>query len=319
MTNRLRRPLGRFVRKHPRLLNVVGRARRLRRAWPEPPPRKPIPPRRRVELLLPRLGQEPRAALMVAPSTMYIPKKLVKSGMGGYEPDALACFLAVMDMAPPGPVWDVGANVGIYGLIARAANDREVIAFEPTPDLAQVARSAAEQNGLPYRVMEVALAEQTGEMTFYLSDVTDSSNSLKEGFRKSSNQLTVTVDTADHLIESGELRPPAVMKIDTETTEPAVIHGALGLIRDRRPWMLCEILAKRTPEDLMKVLAGLDYYWYHISGELPYEPQPELYGDPTNTDLMWMFTPEPLTDEFFDRVRLWSAELQRCVPPSAVS
>ena len=252
---------------------------------------------------------------MVAPRTMYIPKLLRRTGIAGYEPAVLPCFLAMLDVAPPGPVWDVGANVGVYGLVARAATDREVIAFEPTPDLATVARKAAEDNGLPYRVMELALGDQAGEMTFYLSDITDSSNSLQEGFRKSSNQLIVTVETGDHLVESGELRPPAVIKVDTETTEPAVLRGTLGLIRDRRPWLLCEVLAKRTPPDLMSVLAGLDYSWYHIKGDLPYERQSEIYGDPTHNDLMWMFTPEPLTDEFFERVRLWSAELQKCTPP----
>jgi FkbM family methyltransferase len=249
---------------------------------------------------------------------MYVPGKLLQLGIGGYESEALACFLAVLDVAPPGPVWDVGSNVGIYGLVARAATDRETIGFEPTPDLAGVARSSAQDSGLPYRIMEIALADQTGEMTLYLSDVTDSSNSLQEGFRPSSKQLMVPVDTADSLIETHELRAPAVLKIDTETTEPAVIRGALNLIRNRRPWLLVEVLA-RTPAALMELLGDLDYYWYHITDELPYQPQPTIYGDKTMKHLMWLFAPEPLTEEFFDRMRLWSAELARCVPPSAGS
>jgi FkbM family methyltransferase len=248
---------------------------------------------------------------------MYVPRKLAQFGIGGYEPEALACFLAVLDQAPPGPVWDVGANVGIYGLVARAATDREVIAFEPTPDLAKVARTAAADSGLPYRVMEIALADQMGEMTLYLSDITDSSNSLNAGFRKSSEQIMVTVDTADHLVETHELRPPAALKIDTETSEPEVIRGALNLIRERRPWILCEVLAGATPDRLNDVLSGLDYAYYHITGELPYERKPQIHGDPKHKHLMWLFAPQPVNDEFFDRIRLWSAELQRCAAPAA--
>jgi FkbM family methyltransferase len=253
---------------------------------------------------------------MAAPATMYIPRMLARGGIGSYEPNALACFLAVTDAAPAGPIWDVGANVGVYGLVARAATDREVIAFEPTPDLARVARTTAEANGLPYRVMELALSDQTGEMTLYLSDVTDSSNSLREGFRKSSKQLAVQVETADSLVGSGELRPPAVMKIDTETTEPAVLRGALGLIRERRPWLLVEILAGRTPEAVTALMNGLNYSWYHISGDLPYPARDEIYGDTTYKDLMWLFSPEPLTDTFFERMQIWSTAISQCVRPA---
>jgi FkbM family methyltransferase len=322
MTERLtlRRRVGKFTRAHPKLRAYVDRALRARAAWQQRLPASSPAGRvanRRVALTLPRLEHAPRPATMVAPNSMYIPRMLVKTGIGGYEPNSLACFLAVTDAAPPGPIWDVGANVGVYGLIARGATDREVIAFEPTPDLARVARVTADANGLPYRVMELALSDRTGEMTLYLSDVTDSSNSLREGFRKSSKQLAVKVETADSLVGSGELRPPAVMKIDTEATEPAVLRGAMGLIRERRPWLLVEVLATRTPDDLMAVLKGLDYTWYHISGALPYQPQDVIYGDTTYKDLMWLFAPQPVTDEFFERMQIWSDAISQCVPPTA--
>jgi FkbM family methyltransferase len=309
----LRRRIGRFVRSKPRLKAYVDRSRRAYGAW-QGKTKTPFAPRpRRVPLLLPRVGYPPQEAVMMAPPAMYVPRKLAQTGIGGYEPNALACFLAVMDVAPAGPVWDVGANVGVYGLIARAATGREVVAFEPTPDLALVARRTGDTAGLPYLVLEAALSDEIGEATFYLSDVTDSSNSLREGFRESSRQVTVRVDTADHLIETGDLHSPAVLKVDTESSEPSVLRGALNLIRERRPWLLVEVLANRTEEDLTKILGEFGYSWYHISGDLPYQPQQTIRGDPTYKDMMWMFAPEPVTGEFFERVRAWTDALTQCV------
>ncbi len=72
-----------------------------------------------------------------APEQMYVLKTLVENGFGGYEVEALACFLAITDAGPRGHVLDIGANIGVYGLLAGAVTEREVVAFEPTPWIAR--------------------------------------------------------------------------------------------------------------------------------------------------------------------------------------
>jgi FkbM family methyltransferase len=256
-----------------------------------------------------------RWVVVEAPRQRYVPRVLEQKGLAGYEPDALACFLACASVAQAGAVWDIGANIGVYGLLARALLERPVRAFEPTPELASLAEGIAEDNALPYPVERIALGAVSGKATFYLSDVTDSSNSLAAGFRPSSRALTVTVDTIDAVVDrTGEV--PAVLKIDTESTEPDVLRGADRLVREFRPWILCEVLAGRSEAALMDVLARWGYHWFHITGTSPFIETTRIVGDPTYTYMMWLFAPEPPLAEFWRLQRAWLEQIRTCLPVS---
>ncbi len=243
-----------------------------------------------------------------APENMYVVRSLDQHGLGGYEVESLACFLAMIDHAPAGQVLDVGANIGVYGLLAGALSGREVIAFEPTPWIAREAAAAAEQNGLAMDVRAVALGDERTVATFYLSDRTDSSNSLAGGFRPSSHQIDVRVETLDHLVAREQLRP-AVIKIDTETTEPMVVRGALRTLTELRPWILCEVLAGRSEADLAAAFAPAGYTMYHVRDEVPFTPAETLVGDPEYKNLMWLFLPEPAPSGLWESISAWRTAL----------
>jgi FkbM family methyltransferase len=272
----------------------------------------------RLRLPTPPQGSVPAGAsrqwlVVEAPTHCYIPKVLEQKGLAGYEPEALACFLAATAVGQPGAVWDIGANIGVYGLLARALTRRAVRGFEPSPDLADLADNISVANGLPYPVERIALGARTGAATLYLSDVTDSSNSLAAGFRPSAQTLEVPVETVDDVVHrTGET--PAVLKIDTETTEPDVLRGAEHLIRAHRPWILCEVLANRSEEALMAVLRPWRYRWFPISDDLPYAETESIHGDPSYHNLMWLFTPERPNHRFWDLVEAWRKELNSCRP-----
>jgi FkbM family methyltransferase len=210
-------------------------------------------------------------------------------------------------------VLDIGANIGIYAGLASTLSDREVYAFEPMPQLADEARNFASDNGLAFWTDSVALGAENGEATFYLSDSTDSSNSLAEGFRQSSKQIQVKVQTVDDYVAQTGIRP-AIMKIDTETTEPDVLAGATETIAKCRPWILCEVLAGRVETRLTEVLAPFGYHWYHINGQVPHAETNEIVGDPTHEHLMWLFTPERPGEEFWSIVRDMATAVADCTP-----
>ena len=313
------------ARAVPSSVKVVLR-RKLRGTWlfPAPPPRAaaqgvPAPRvvRLQVPLTAPGDGTHPatRQVVLKAPSAMYVPKRLGKTGLAGYEEHAVECFLALIETVGPGAVLDIGANVGLYGLLAAAVSDREVRAFEPTPELADVARSTATANGLDMLVEELALGREPGTATFFLSDRSDSSNSLAEGYRQSSRHLDVTVDTLDaYCARTGVV--PALLKVDTETTEPDVLVGAAGTITEHRPWILCEVLYGRRTGELAEVMAPHGYTWYHLDGDEP-QPVDRLDGDPTHADLMYLFAPQPVTPEFWARVRAWRRAVEAAHPGAA--
>ncbi|MEU4216890.1 FkbM family methyltransferase [Actinoplanes sp. NPDC026623] len=282
---------------------------------PAPATNPVVRPDRVVPITLPSAASDRHAApaliTMSAPPRMLVPRKLAQAGLAAYEPAAIACFLAALDVAGPGEVLDIGANVGIYAGIASALTRRTVRAFEPAPELAEVASRFAADNQLGYSVETLALGAENGTATFYMSDSSDTSNSLAEGFRKSSEQLTVTVETLDSYAARTGL-VPAVMKVDTETTEPDVLAGAAATIAEHRPWILCEVLAGRGEDRLAEVVAPFGYHWFHVTSEVPYTERDTIEGDRTHEHLMYLFTPEVPDERFWTAVRDRTAELAEC-------
>lgn len=321
MTPRLRVPapvrarLRAELAKRPALRLRVWDLRRRLRLGSDPVvagPRAGPRPRRTLRLPAPPDGRTPRRSELVldSPERMYVLQMLVEKGFGGYEVESLATFLAMTDAGPPGHVLDVGANIGVYGLLAGAVTERDVVAFEPTPWIAREAAAAARLNDLPVQVRSEALGDERTIATFYLSDRTDSSSSLAAGFRPSRHQIDVRVETLDDLVAQEGWRP-AVIKVDTETTEPAVLRGAARTLAELRPWVLCEVLHGRSEQDLQDAFAPYGYTMYHVVDDLPLLPATSISGDPTYAHLMWLFLPEPATQEFWDLVRGWRAALEQ--------
>jgi FkbM family methyltransferase len=247
---------------------------------------------------------------MTAPTGLLIPRMLDEAGLAGYEPETLAVYLAAVDLAPDGAVLDIGANVGVYGLLARALSDRDVHAFEPVPELAEVAVATGVANRLTYSVSRQAVGREPGEATFYLSDVSDSSNSLNPSFRASTRTLNVTVTTLDQYVETHGL-VPAIVKIDAETGEPDVLAGGHGTLRTHRPWLLLEILPGRTEKAVAAEMEQWGYTWYRCVGEPPYAARTDLDINDGTPAPMWLMLPEPATEEFWNRSLQWLAAIRK--------
>ena len=84
-------------------------------------------------------------------------------------------------LAPGMTVFDVGANVGPYALVAaRRVGDRgSVHAFEPTPKSAAGLRRNVGLNGLTNVVVnEVAVSDTAGEVNLYLDEESAPQNSI---------------------------------------------------------------------------------------------------------------------------------------------
>jgi FkbM family methyltransferase len=292
----------------PKPLRVAGR-RLLRRHEPE----------RVVELAMPLPAAGSRTAPAVpsltirTPLRTYVNRLLADSGLAGYEPDTLACFLAAIEENGSAPVFDVGANIGVFSWLAAALTPATVVAFEPTPDLAAQMRAICAANDLAVRVEEVALGAEPGTAELYLSDKTDSSNSLRAGFRASHRSVSVPVETIDgYVARTGTT--PAVLKVDTESTEPDVLRGAAGLLAVSRPWIICEVLAGRTEEGLMSILRPLDYAWYRIDAPGALERRAVIEGDPSYAHMNWLFAPTEPSPAFWQASAEWRKSIEATKP-----
>src|SRR5205814_592806 len=115
--------------------------------------------------------------------------------------------------------------------------------------------------------------------------------------------------TLDAYVARSGLRP-AVLKIDTETTEPDVVRGGLTTLRRYRPWFICEVLPKRGGDRLIAdLLAPLGYLFFRIGVQAPHEPSPDLIGEQSQYN--WLFAPEPPPRSFWDSVDGWVDALSR--------
>lgn len=247
-----------------------------------------------------------------APWQSYVPRLLDRDGIAGYEPETMAAFLAAISLTGATDVFDVGANVGAFSIVAAAATTARVTAFEPTPDLAAIFRAMAAGNGLACEVEAIALGAETGTATLFVSSKSDSSNSLQAGFRRAVGTVEVPVERLDdYVARSG--RVPGVLKVDTETTEPDVLAGGVETIRRVRPWIICEVLAGRTEAALATAFGDLGYHAYHLDGTIPPRETTSIVGDITYAHRDWLFTPEPLPAAFGDHYAAWIATLRAAV------
>jgi FkbM family methyltransferase len=134
----------------------------------------------------------------------------------------------------------VGANLGIYPLQFAnwSAPNGVVYAFEPNPQTAAALRKHVALNRLTDRVhvMEQAIADRSGEATFYQSEVNGMSRLGEENplLAGQTTAITVGVDSLDHFCDTQGIRPNVLM-IDIEGFEIQALAGAQGLFTGSNP------------------------------------------------------------------------------------
>jgi FkbM family methyltransferase len=149
----------------------------------------------------------------------------------------------VLDRAPQGEqihVADVGANAGRWSLSMLAAasrakrdGDLHLHAFEP--DQRAFARLASALDGAPARLSRRALSDQPGTSPFHVIAAGAGRNSLYPvpgAVRDTVENVSTT--TLDMYAEHGDISRFALVKIDAEGHDLAVLRGASGLLAAHR-------------------------------------------------------------------------------------
>ena len=176
----------------------------------------------------------------------------------------------VRDHVRPGStVWDVGANVGLFGFAAAgvAGPEGSVLALEADDWLAALVRRSAQLNAgtmAAVSVLGVAVSDRVGVAQFAIARRGRASNFLREaegssqagGVRETRLAMTVTLDW---LLE--RFKPPDVIKIDVEGAEHLVLAGAARLLQSVRPIILCEV-APRNRAPLARLFREAEYTLY---------------------------------------------------------
>ncbi len=252
--------------------------------------------------------------LYEVPSHLYVARQLHQGGVAGYEAATAAVVLGVAEVIRPSVVLDIGASVGPHAVLLSALLDLPVVAFEPSADVAAALRHVVAINDLRCTVEEVALGAADGTETLFISP-TDTSTSLRQGFRAATAEIRVPVRSLDSFVRERGLRP-SLLKIDTETTEPAVLAGATDLLKTR-PWVVCEVLPGWTEPDIEAVFLPLGYFAYQIVDPFPLRRHDRLVGNATLEGMNWLFAPEEPSAEVWASIDRWRRAIAACPAPTA--
>jgi FkbM family methyltransferase len=145
-------------------------------------------------------------------------------------------------------VLDIGANVGMYSILAaeRVGDSGHVFAIEPHLFNAAALLENVAINRFTHRVsvLTLALGREVSFDTFNYREWEIGSSFSQLGNQKDKNghdfqpvaREWKSVATVDSLISQGTIQPPTLIKLDVDGLEPAVLGGMQELLRgNKRP------------------------------------------------------------------------------------
>jgi FkbM family methyltransferase len=179
-----------------------------------------------------------------------------------YERSPLGTYIA---QRGSGTFVDVGANLGIYTLLARRAG-MSTVAIEPEPTHAAFMQRNITAFGT---VLPLALSDRDGSLPLYYDKSNPGATSLLPLQTYTRGQDAVPVRTFSGIAESGGLgnaSAVSLVKIDVEGFEQQVITGMADFFaRGHRPHIWCEVrgdLSGRAPgshRHVMRLLKAEGY------------------------------------------------------------
>lgn len=164
-----------------------------------------------------------------------------------------------------GVVWDVGANVGFYTLIAsRLVGDGKVVAFEPLPVNREALRRNLALNGMSnVEVSALAIGSHDGHARFEHRwssgradlqaklDVRAQVAGAEHDDSGAAEYIDVEMGTLDSQLQ--RFVAPSLLKMDIEGGEVGALEGASELLSKHRPTVICEFHGTNGPvSDLLE-------------------------------------------------------------------
>jgi FkbM family methyltransferase len=193
---------------------------------------------------------------------------------------------AFLGLLHPGDVvYDVGANIGWYSLLAakRVGPAGKVVAFEPTPvNLAHISENAAGNGFRNVMTIPMAVTDRNGWATFLkkgsLEGRLDRDDTAAQAARRSAREhrhgatALVPVVALDTWIAETGHRPPDVLKIDVEGAEVGVLRGMAQTLQSAKPKLIIELHGTR--EEVADLLDSVGYQHTVIESDVPTRQAP---------------------------------------------
>lgn len=280
----------------------------------------------RVESVLREIGPYRHSLNVLDRKQTAVQRQLRRSGLAGYEPPTQATLMALVQTSRrPVEFFDIGAHIGLYSALAALVFPPDLVhvtAFEPTPTTADICAQLAHRNRVAVNLERVALSDQEGSASLFVSDKAETSNSLVAGFRTASAVVSVPTTTLDvHCLARQVL--PTVLKVDVETFEPFVLRGASRTLTSARPAVVCELLPSNATSSLesLSLLRAAGYVahaWAPDAGRWVVVSEAGQRGRLNGELRDWLFLPAPASDELHSAVAEWRAAIADCTEETNV-
>lgn len=155
-------------------------------------------------------------------------------------------------------VFDLGANVGHYSLLASSlvGPEGKVFCFEPVLRNLAFLRKHLELNHVTNCVIWDAAVGKTEGVAAFNPESSPFTGHLAD---ESDGALHVRVVKLDNLVASGELPPPDFIKCDIEGGEFDALSGASGILEKYGPVIFLATHAPEVHRKCCKLLTDLGY------------------------------------------------------------
>jgi len=198
---------------------------------------------------------------------------------GGLEKRSQQIWAEYCKIFKPNNILDVGANSGLYSLIAIAQSpNSKVTSIEPIPEAIRRMTANMNANSFKNSIYPGALSNYTGVGDIYLeldlnyaSSVTlntysDLAITGVHDVAKKLTKLTVPVSTLSNLIKDNFCKIPDLVKIDVESHELEVLEG-FGYDLMETNAFLIEVLNERVAKGINEAFKGLGFIYFNINDE----------------------------------------------------
>jgi len=181
---------------------------------------------------------------------------------------------------------DVGANIGVYALMAakKVGSEGKVIAVEPESEncklLMKNVRVNKHKNIVP---IKGALSSFEGKSQLYLSAYSGKHSLVVKGSR----QVEVPVTTTTKLLNKLDVAKVDLMKIDTEGAEIEVLKGSREFLRAKKIFRIA-IAAYHNPTEVDDIRSYLKAFGYDVRSHIfmvEGRKEPYVYAQITNNSL----------------------------------
>jgi FkbM family methyltransferase len=189
---------------------------------------------------------------------------------GDWEPETVEVWVKLCKKA--NVIFDIGANTGVYTLIAKSTNPNcRVFAFEPSDLIIEKFKANMKLNNFQFDLIEKGVSNKTGSNVFYdVEDDHQTSASLSpEKLKNFANfvgeirEYQIETIRLDDFIKQNNILPDLI-KIDVELHEPEVLEGMGEYLKNCQAVIILEVLTVEVAKKLNEILKEAKFQYFSL-------------------------------------------------------